>query len=122
MFFVLFALFLLLMAFCYWKAPQKIIREKMEYVLFLLLFGAGYLFLHGAAIKILDILGILGWNTFRLISILVFPLLLFIAHFLYPFKNVTENLRQHVYFFLFFAALLSMAIAGFFILLGLSNM
>jgi hypothetical protein len=122
MFSVLFALFLLLMTFCYWKAPQNIIKKKMEYVLFLLLFGAGYLFLHGVGIKTLDILGILDWNTLRLISILVFPLLLFIAHFLYPFKNVSENLRQHVNFFLFFATLLSMAIAGFFILLKFSNM
>jgi hypothetical protein len=119
---ILFALFFLLMALCYRKAPRKIIKKKMEYVLFLLLFGAGYLFLHGVGIKILDLLGILDWNALRLISILIFPLLLFISHILYPFKNVNGNLRQHVNFFLFFATLLSMAIAGFFILLEFSNM
>jgi hypothetical protein len=122
MFSILFALFLLLMAFCYWKAPQKMIEKKTEYVLFFLLFGAGYLFLHGVSIKILDILGILDWNTFRLISILTFPLLCFVTYLFYPFKNINKNLRQHVIFFLFFATLLSIAIAGFFILLEFSNM
>jgi hypothetical protein len=107
------------MAFCYWKAPQKIITKKAEYALFFLLFGAGYLLLLQV---ILAIVGISDRNAFRLISILVFPLLCFVAHLLYPFKNTNENLRQHVNFFLFFATLLSMAIAGFFVLLELSNM
>jgi hypothetical protein len=110
------------MTFCYWKAPQKIIEKKTEYIVFFLLFGTVYSFLHGVSIKILDMLGILDWNAFRLISILVFPLLCFVAHLLYPFRNINKNLRQHVTFFLFFATLLSMAIAGFFILLEFSNM
>jgi hypothetical protein len=110
------------MAFCYWKAPQKMIGKKIEHILFFLWFGAGYSFLHGVSIKILDMLGILNWNILRLISILVFPLLCLVFHLLYPFKNVNENLRQHVNFFLLFATLLSLAIAGFFILLEFSNM
>jgi hypothetical protein len=122
MFSILFSLFLILMTFCYWKAPQKIIAKKVEYVLFFLLFGAGYWFLHGVSIKILDILGILNWNILKEVSFLIFPVLLFAAHLLYPFKNVNENLRQHVNFLLFFATLLSIAITGFFILLEFSNM
>lgn len=118
--FILFSLFLLLITFCYWKAPQKIIKKKMDYVLFFLLFGAIYLFLQQVSIKIWEIFGILNWNTFRLISILVFPLLCFVAHLLYPFKTTNENLRQHVNFFLFFAILLSMAIAALLILIDIN--
>jgi hypothetical protein len=87
----------------------------MEYVLFFLLFGAGYLFLLGAVSKILEISG--RWLTdmpnLVYFSRFAHPLLCFAAHFLYPFKNVNENLRQHVNFFLFFLSLLSIAIAGF---------
>jgi hypothetical protein len=117
MFSVLFSLLLILMALCYWKAPQRIIAKRFEYILFFLLFGAGFCFLHGVSIKTLDMLGILDWYSLKIASFLAFPVLLFAAHLLYPFKNVNGNLRQHVNFFLFFATLLSMAIAGFFVLI-----
>lgn len=110
------------MTFCYWKAPQNIIKEKAEYVLFVLLFGAVYLIFQLVSLTVWEIFGTLDWNAFRLISILAFPLLCFVSHLLYPFKSVNKNLRQHINFFLFFATLLSMAIAGFLILLEFSNM
>ncbi|MDR2119440.1 MAG: hypothetical protein LBP64_01015 [Tannerella sp.] len=59
---------------------------------------------------ILNVLGIRGWNSLMIVSSLAFPVLLFAAHLLYPFKRVNENLRQHVNFFLFFAVLLRLAI------------
>lgn len=120
--FLLFSLFFLLIAFCYWKAPRAIILKKKEYVMFFLWFGAGYLFLLGVSVIILEVLEILNWWEFKLVSILPFPLLCFVTHLLFPLKNTSKNLRQHVNFFLFFTMLLSMAIAGFFILLAFSNM
>ncbi|MDR2119442.1 MAG: hypothetical protein LBP64_01025 [Tannerella sp.] len=68
--------------------------------------------------KIIELLNMRDWISTEPFT--AFMMLLFAAHLLYPFKRVNKNLRQHVNFFLFFAVLLSLAITGFMILIGLN--
>jgi hypothetical protein len=104
---ILLSVFLLGVTFIYWIAPQCIITKKNEYVMFFLLIGALCSLLYGIGYFCLSI------NNLHLLhfhSVFALPVVLFVAHFFYPFKTVEKNLRQHWNFFLFFAALLSVCV------------
>ena len=107
------------MLVCYWICPKAIIAEKKDYVNFFLCFFICYAALHGIISLAFGMQQIENVHVHVVFILALFPIL-FIAHLLYPFKTVKRN--QHLSFFLFFAALLSMAIAGFFVLLAFSNM
>ena len=103
--------FLMCVTFCYRIAPASIISRKNEYLQFILLFGSLYLFLYGVCLLLFR-----QFEDAVLYHVLVLPILLFCAHLFYPFKTAKKNLRQHWNFFLSFAALLSVCIIGWLLL------
>jgi hypothetical protein len=87
----------------YLACPSRIIREKEEYVTFLLIFSS-------ILLSIFIVIGNVMHDddaTHALFRHSILPLL-FIAHLLYPFKKSVRN--QHVTFFLFFASLYSIGV------------
>jgi hypothetical protein len=109
---IIFSLFLLFMAICYWISPKFIIAEKSEYVKFFLIFFTCYFALDGiVSLALYRLCDVPHMVPLEYSALLLCPAL-FLFHLLYRFKEVKKN--QHLSFFLFFAALFSICVGLFF--------